>query len=300
MVSSLGNSVAQKLGFTGKEHQDELGLNWIDISARNYDASLGRWFNIDVLSQKYESYSPYAYVGNSPLKFSDLDGMDWYRVGLQYHYDPELTKENSEERLTGSQDYVESGKIITAGPGWKGAGVPDAYRLNSNGTVTFFPEGGGEKIVDSGSTLEAMGSTIHVYDDRPDPLDTKNGEKTTSIDGNDYILHDNQWLKLESKESYEIRKKNGKYSRRPVMDRETISKMRYDQKLVHIGGAKAATGVFGGSLVGKILGKFKYTGIGVIGSYVGGQINAYDSMVKRMKEHDKTVDHHRNKKKDDE
>ena len=29
--------------FGGKEEQPELGLNWIDHHARNYDAALGRW-----------------------------------------------------------------------------------------------------------------------------------------------------------------------------------------------------------------------------------------------------------------
>ncbi len=46
MVSSNGNSVAQKFGYNGKELSEELGLQWHDFGARNYDASLGRWMNI--------------------------------------------------------------------------------------------------------------------------------------------------------------------------------------------------------------------------------------------------------------
>ena len=63
-----------KYGFTDKEEQDELGLNWVDITARNYDAALGRWMNIDPLAEKMYEYSPYNYAFNNPTFFIDSDG----------------------------------------------------------------------------------------------------------------------------------------------------------------------------------------------------------------------------------
>ncbi len=63
-------------GFGNKEEQDELGLGWIDITARNYDPALGRWMNLDPLAEKYNEYSPYNYVVNNPLLFIDPDGKD--------------------------------------------------------------------------------------------------------------------------------------------------------------------------------------------------------------------------------
>lgn len=75
VISSNGNSVAQKWGYTGKELNDELGIQWHDFGARNYDASLGRWINIDPLADLYYPVSPYNYVFNNPINFLDPDGM---------------------------------------------------------------------------------------------------------------------------------------------------------------------------------------------------------------------------------
>ncbi|QJP35146.1 hypothetical protein F0365_12485 [Nonlabens sp. Ci31] len=63
-----------KYGFGGKEEQGELGLEWHDFHARNYDASLGRWMNLDNLSEMYYNHSPFNYTTNNPIYFIDPDG----------------------------------------------------------------------------------------------------------------------------------------------------------------------------------------------------------------------------------
>ncbi|MBQ0735253.1 RHS repeat-associated core domain-containing protein [Aquimarina celericrescens] len=73
-VSSLGNSTAQLLKFGGKEEQNELGLEWLDFGARNYNPAVGRWFNVDNMSEDYAEWSPYNYTLNNPIYFIDPDG----------------------------------------------------------------------------------------------------------------------------------------------------------------------------------------------------------------------------------
>ncbi|HEX9601411.1 MAG TPA: RHS repeat-associated core domain-containing protein, partial [Mariniflexile sp.] len=71
----LSTNIALKRKFGGKEYQDELGLNWYDISARNYDPAIGRWMNTDPLAEKMPSWSPYNFVFNNPLRFVDPLGL---------------------------------------------------------------------------------------------------------------------------------------------------------------------------------------------------------------------------------
>jgi RHS repeat-associated protein len=46
-----------------------------DFGARNYDAALGRWMNLDPLADLRYELTPYNYVQNSPLFKIDPDGL---------------------------------------------------------------------------------------------------------------------------------------------------------------------------------------------------------------------------------
>ncbi|MEN8191483.1 MAG: DUF6443 domain-containing protein, partial [Bacteroidota bacterium] len=69
------NGTDHPYGFGGKEEQDELGLGWHDFDARNYDAALGRWMNLDPLAEDYYQWSPYNYAFSSPMIFVDPTGL---------------------------------------------------------------------------------------------------------------------------------------------------------------------------------------------------------------------------------
>ena len=64
-----------KYKFGGKEYQEEFDINFYDFGARNYDAALGRWMNVDPLAESMPEWSPYNYAFNNPVFFVDPDGM---------------------------------------------------------------------------------------------------------------------------------------------------------------------------------------------------------------------------------
>jgi RHS repeat-associated protein len=117
-ADSYDNGTDQPYKYNGKELDKMHGLNMYDYSARHLALDIPRFTTVDPLAEKYYSISPYAYVGNNPLKFIDPTGMDWYEddkgnVMWQEGNDKTVTKTYEGENGTITINYRNVGTSYT-------------------------------------------------------------------------------------------------------------------------------------------------------------------------------------------
>ncbi len=60
--------------FQGQRFDDDLGLNWVQFKWRNHDPQIGRFIEIDPLSEKYVYNSTYAFSENKPIDAENWKG----------------------------------------------------------------------------------------------------------------------------------------------------------------------------------------------------------------------------------
>lgn len=70
------NTITQRRKYQSNEYIKDIGLNWMDFHARQYDPQLGRFLGVDPLAASggQDMYSPYAAMGNAPESMIDPNG----------------------------------------------------------------------------------------------------------------------------------------------------------------------------------------------------------------------------------
>ena len=95
----------QPYKYNGKELDLMHGLNTYDYRARQYYPILCRWDRVDPLCEKNPEISPYAYCGNNPIRFIDINGLepgDFFKtkdeaaIDFGLFYNDNSIRENSE------------------------------------------------------------------------------------------------------------------------------------------------------------------------------------------------------------
>ncbi|QMU66530.1 MAG: hypothetical protein GKR88_21055 [Flavobacteriaceae bacterium] len=92
VVSSNGNSTAQKWKYQGQELTEDLGYNMYEYTFRHYDPTIGRFFAIDPLAADYVYNSTYAFQENKLGLGTELEGLElrkheWLDKEGQNHVD---------------------------------------------------------------------------------------------------------------------------------------------------------------------------------------------------------------------
>src|SRR5690554_4209078 len=100
--------------YNGEEFQDELGLNFYDYGARNYDPAIGGWMNIDPLAESYYSHTPYSYCMNNPVYFIDIDGRKWASKKDEEQADEMMVKAELKARQAEYENFVARNDLAVA------------------------------------------------------------------------------------------------------------------------------------------------------------------------------------------
>jgi hypothetical protein len=66
----------QRTLFQSQELQDELNIGWVQFKWRNHEPSIGRFFNVDQLAEKYLYNSPYSFSENKVVAHVELEGLE--------------------------------------------------------------------------------------------------------------------------------------------------------------------------------------------------------------------------------
>jgi RHS repeat-associated protein len=141
----------------GSELNNSTGM--YDLPYRNYDASLGRFFQVDPLATTSHTFTPYHYAGNNPIGANDPSGLVkqyyanfWDDPLWQYTVWPMIAPKTVGAAFD-AIDAVASGWTVDAGGGSGGGGsggmgggagtiVIDFNNLPENSQTTIFFDNG--------------------------------------------------------------------------------------------------------------------------------------------------------------
>ncbi len=149
--------------YNDKEFFDDGDLNWYNYGFRNYDPQIGRFVQLDPLTDYYPMMTPYQYAGNDPIANVDLDGLE-----------PLSSVNGAVSGVTGAArdfTYAYNTASLVLGPAMQAATATSTVFTSIN-------------LVTSITSLVATGANI--------VSDIINSKSVTQQVGNVWILYDGQ------------------------------------------------------------------------------------------------------------
>jgi RHS repeat-associated protein len=179
----IGNPTAQKFGYNGKELNEELGLEWNDFGARNYDATIGRWMNLDPLAEKYYNLSGYNFTANNPILYIDPNGKEIIISGNTKNAMTQLAQiaatKQGRRRLNNLIGDFYSYKM--KGVFFTGSADYDAQGLKGSARTIYYPTSSW-RVSSEGGAPGVMYLTGHEVEHANDHYNNRYDESTSGLE----------------------------------------------------------------------------------------------------------------------
>lgn len=149
----------QKYKFQGQEHQDDLGLGWVQFKYRMHDPAIGRFMVVDPLADGYVHNSPYAFSENKVTGHIELEGLESLGVGTAAFI-----------LQTNAVANVNSGGNPGVGDFIRAAAQVAFFSTRIGGGLAKFSQGAQLKVSNTGDFAQNAGSNIQeAIDSGTDP-----------------------------------------------------------------------------------------------------------------------------------
>ena len=106
---SFGDPKNKEKTFQEQRFDDDLGLNWVQFKWRNHDPQIGRFIEMDPLSDKYVYNSTYAFSENKVIAHIELEGLETAPL-KKPETDPEKIQEEQRQMAAAAAHYYQQNK----------------------------------------------------------------------------------------------------------------------------------------------------------------------------------------------
>ncbi|WP_317124965.1 RHS repeat-associated core domain-containing protein, partial [Taibaiella helva] len=105
--------------YQSNEYIKDLGLNWMDFQARQYDPQIGRFLAVDPLADAggQQVWSPYAAMGNAPESNVDPNGTVALNLTLARLFNSEMLPSRRIDFFPTANMYMPGGSLFKSGIG---------------------------------------------------------------------------------------------------------------------------------------------------------------------------------------
>ncbi|WP_317124964.1 RHS repeat-associated core domain-containing protein, partial [Taibaiella helva] len=176
--------------YQSNEYIKDLGLNWMDFNARQYDPQIGRFLAVDPLADEegQQVFSPYAAMGNAPESMVDPNGTMIAQASMK-----EWNRQR--ERIVARRDDIQSSiddfNKRAAAKGWSAEKLRSKIdELVEKKDILDKALGEMDKMADLSNSQVYSLQTIQPTDDGGLHLDLSNNQIVISYAGTANFLHE--------------------------------------------------------------------------------------------------------------